>query len=59
MVPVGRSSPAWMAFPGNFGEAQYMHFPQATFAFGAGPHGPAFHDLWRKPFAVPLAWPRG
>ena len=43
-------------FPGSFGEDQYMHFPQATFRFGAGPHGPAFHDLWRKPFAVPQRW---
>lgn len=59
VIPVSRSSPAWMAFPGSFGEDQYMHFPQATFRFGAGPHGPAFHDLWRKPFAVPDGWPRG
>ena len=59
VVPVTRSSPAWMSFPGRFGEEQYMHFPQQTFRFGGGPHGPAFHDLWRKPFAVPLGWPRG
>ena len=59
VVPVSRSVPAWMAFPGGFGEDQYMHFPQQTFKFGTGPHGPAFHALWRKPFAVPLGWPRG
>jgi len=59
VVPVSRSRPAWMAFPGSFGESQYMHFPQATFMFGTGPRGPAFHALWRKPFAAPLAWPRG
>lgn len=56
---VTRSSPTWMGFPGSFGEEQYMHFPGQTFRFGAGPHGPAFHDLWRKPFAVPASWPRG
>lgn len=59
VVPVTRTSPAWMRFAGRFGETQYLHFPQATFASGAGPDGPAFHDLWRKPFAVPRAWPRG
>lgn len=59
VIRVSRSSPSWMSFPGRFGEDQYMHFPQATFRFGAGPHGPAFHDLWRKPFAVPRGWPPG
>ncbi len=59
VVPVTRTSPAWMGFPGSFGEAQFMHFPQATFSFGAGPRGPAFHELWRRPFAVPAGWPVG
>ena len=59
VVPVTRSNPAWMAFPGTFGEDQWIHFPQQSFKFRAGPHGPAYHELWRKPFAVPLAWPRG
>ena len=59
VIQVSRSSPSWMAFPGTFGEDQYMHFPQATFKFDAGPHGPAFHELWRKPFAVPQRWPPG
>jgi hypothetical protein len=59
VVPVDATSPAWMRFRGTFGESQYLHFPQATFAYGAGPRGPAFHDLWRKPFATPRSWPRG
>jgi hypothetical protein len=59
VVPVIAASPAWMRFPGTFGESQYLHFPQATFASGAGPRGPAFHELWRKPFATPNSWPRG
>lgn len=59
VVPVTRTRPAWMSFAGTFGEPQYLHFPNATFASGAGPKGPAFHDLWRRPFAVPRAWPPG
>ena len=59
VVPVTATEPAWMRFAGSFGEAQYLHFPQATFAYGAGPRGPAYHDLWKRPFAEPRAWPRG
>jgi hypothetical protein len=59
VVRVSAASPGWMRFGGTFGESQYLHFPQATFASGAGPRGPAFHELWRKPFAVPRSWPRG
>jgi Vacuolar protein sorting-associated protein 62 len=59
VVSVSATSPAWMRFSGTFGESQYLHFPQATFALGAGPRGPAFHDLWRRPFATPRSWPRG
>jgi hypothetical protein len=56
LVPVTATSPSWMAFPGGWGEDQYARFPNATFKFGAGPRGPVFHDLWRKPFATPAAW---
>jgi hypothetical protein len=59
VVTVTAASPGWMRFPGSFGEAQYLHFPQATFAYGAGPRGPAFHDLWQRPFAEPRSWPVG
>jgi hypothetical protein len=59
VLPVTRASPAWMRFTGSFGEAQYMHFPQATLAFGSGPHGPVFHDLWREPFGTPARWKLG
>ena len=57
VVPVTARAPRWMRFPGTFGESQYLHFPQATFASGAGPRGPAFHDLWKRPFAEPRSWP--
>jgi len=60
VVPVTATSPPWMAFPGAWGETQYVHFPNnAPFAFGLGPTGPAFHPLWRKPLATVLSWPRG
>ena len=59
VIPATRSSPAWMRFAGTFGEQQYMHFPKVTLEFGAGPHGPAFHDLWREPFGTPARWKRG
>ena len=59
LARVTRTAPAWMRFPGSFGEQQYMHFPQVTFEFGAGPHGPAFHDLWRQPFATVRRWRPG
>jgi hypothetical protein len=59
VVQVTAKAPVWMRFPGSFGEAQYLHFPQATFAYGSGPRGPAFHDVWKRPFAGPHSWPRG
>jgi Vacuolar protein sorting-associated protein 62 len=59
VLPVTRASPAWMRFTGSFGETQYMHFPQATLAFGSGPHGPVSHDLWREPFGTPARWKLG
>ena len=58
VVRVTARSPAWMTFPGRFGETQYVHFPNNDpIAFGAGPRGPAFHDLWRDPFRAPATWP--
>jgi hypothetical protein len=58
VVRVTARSPAWMTFSGRFGETQYVRFPNNDpIAFGAGPRGPAFHDLWRKPFRAPATWP--
>lgn len=60
VVPVTAARPEWMRFPGSWGEDQYVAFPNnPPFRFGAGPAGPAFHALWRRPFATPRAWPRG
>jgi hypothetical protein len=57
VVRVTARAPSWIAFRGRCGETQYVHFPNNDpIAFGAGPRGPAFHDLWRRPFAVPGRW---
>ncbi len=55
---VTAAAPSWMAFAGTWGEDQFVHFPDvAPLRFGAGPRGPAFHELWRRPVATVLAWP--
>jgi hypothetical protein len=49
-----------MRYAGRWGEAQWAGFPGVEpLAFGAGPEGPAFHEIWRQPFAEPLTWPTG
>lgn len=60
IVPVTSTTPEWMAFPGPWGEAQYVLVPnQQPAAYGFGPAGPAFHSLWRRPLATVGSWPRG
>jgi VPS62-like protein len=60
VVRVTASTPAWMRFPGTWGEDQYAGFPDVPpFRSGTGPVGPAFHEQWRRPLAVPLAWRPG
>jgi hypothetical protein len=59
VVRVTAAAPAWMRFPGAWGEEQIVFFPQATFPFGAGPTGPAFKRIWKDPIGVPLSWPKG
>lgn len=59
VVRVTATAPGWMRFPGAWGEDQYVRFPDVEpLRFGQGPVGPAFHELWRRPFATPVAWPR-
>jgi Vacuolar protein sorting-associated protein 62 len=58
VVPVTAARPAWMRFPGTWGEDQYAHFPNVTIRFGAGPTGPARKAVWRDPLSV-LRWPAG
>jgi hypothetical protein len=60
LMRVTAATPSWMAFPGTWGEDQYLRTPgQQPVVFGAGPRGPAFHELWRAPVADLLGWPRG
>jgi hypothetical protein len=59
VIHITRTSPAWMSFPGAWGEANYFHFPGHTFAAGPGPAGPRFHAIWRQPVKTALAWPPG
>jgi hypothetical protein len=59
LVRVTAVAPAWMRFPGTWGEDQYAGFPNAVFRFGTGPAGPTFQDDWRNPLHGLLRWPRG
>jgi hypothetical protein len=60
VVRISGAAPPWMRFRGTWGEDQYVGFPSvAPFRYGAGPVGPAFHQLWRRPVATPLSWPAG
>jgi hypothetical protein len=60
IVRLSGTSPSWVSFPGAWGEAQYVHFPNnAALAYGFAPVGPAFQALWRRPLAEVLAWPAG
>lgn len=57
LVRVTASSPAWMRFPGAWGETGYFRAPGIeTLTFGLGPDGPAFHASWQKPIASVLSW---
>ena len=59
IIRVTSASPAWMRFPGTWGEDQYIHFPKVTITYGTSPTGPAFSKGWKDPVKVPLSWPRG
>jgi hypothetical protein len=54
-------SPAWVEFPGFWGELQYFHGPGAigTVALGTSPVGPAYHSVWSDPLATLETWPLG
>jgi hypothetical protein len=61
IVAVTAAAPQWMAFPGDWGEANYFHAPDpiGTRVAGRAPAGPRFHDLWTDPVGTVLRWPRG
>jgi hypothetical protein len=53
--------PSWVAFPGFWGELQYVHAPPpiGTFPFGTSPPGPAYHTIWGNPLGTMAGWPAG
>jgi hypothetical protein len=54
------SDPAWVAFPGIWGELQYFRHPAVgTVPLGLSPVGPAFHDVWREPVDTLERWAAG
>ncbi len=56
---ISATSPAWIAFPGFWGELQYLHAPTlGTQIFGTSPVGPAFQATWQTPLAAMATWPR-
>jgi hypothetical protein len=53
-------APAWISFPGFWGEAQYFRSPfTGTAALGTAPVGPAFHDVWNDPLGTLATWQAG
>jgi hypothetical protein len=55
--PVDDVSPAWIRFPGFWGELEYFNAPLiGTVPFGTSPVGPAFHAVWREPLATLAGW---
>jgi hypothetical protein len=56
---IGDGGPAWVEFPGSWGEFQYFHAPApiGTVAFGSSPVGPAFHAEWADPLGTLATWP--
>jgi hypothetical protein len=60
LARVRADRPAWMTFPGAWGETGYFRAPGIeTVAFGLGPEGPAFHESWRRPLATVSKWRPG
>jgi hypothetical protein len=53
------NGPRWLRFPGTWGETQWLHAPApiGTVPFGAGPEGPAFHDVWIDPLGTIAGYP--
>jgi hypothetical protein len=59
-------SPSWVAFPGFWGELQYLKAPvplpsspTGIVPLGTSPVGPAYQATWQTPFETLATWPRG
>ena len=58
VLRVTEKRPAWIRFPGFWGELEYFNAPPpiGTVQFGTSPVGPAFHAVWRAPLATLEGW---
>jgi hypothetical protein len=58
---IADNHPAWVRFPGYWGEGEYLHAPApiGTVAYGTAPVGPAYHAEWMNPLATLATWPTG
>jgi hypothetical protein len=50
--------PAWIRYPGFWGELEYISAPSpiGTAPVGPSPVGPALHAVWRRPLATLATW---
>lgn len=56
----GFGGEGWVAFPGFWGELEYLHAPVVgTAPFGTAPLGPAFKPVWHDPLGTMALWPEG
>ena len=58
VLRVTEKRPAWIRFPGFWGELEYFNAPPpiGTVQFGTSPVGPAFHAVWQAPLATLEGW---
>jgi hypothetical protein len=57
---VSEGDPAWIDFPGTWGELQFFHAQGFGTAFsGQSPVGPAQHAVWISPLATLASWDVG
>jgi hypothetical protein len=59
---VSDDAPAWIDFPGAWGELQFLHadpFSPPTQVSGQSPVGPKQHAVWTDPLGTLASWPSG
>jgi hypothetical protein len=58
VVRITEKRPAWIRFPGFWGELEYFNAPPpiGTVQFGTSPVGPAFHAVWQAPLETLEGW---
>jgi len=51
-------TPAWVGYPGAWGELEVFHAPSpfGSVPAGLGPVGPTFHSVWRHPLVTLASW---